>query len=131
MKPVIVHSAARAELDEAMAYYESRTKGLGLDLQSKVEEAVTKIQESPGSWPPHKHTGFRKCFVERFTFTVFYLEMVECIWVVAIAHGSRRPDYWKRRRRDYRAEHPAAPNAGIASRLTGGHHWPGIGEPGR
>jgi hypothetical protein len=26
---------------------------------------------------------------------------------------------------------PAAPNAGIASRLTIGHHWPGVGEPGR
>ena len=23
---------------------------------------------------------------------------------------------------------PAAPNAGIASRLTIGHHWPGVGE---
>jgi toxin ParE1/3/4 len=21
----------------------------------------------------------------------------ECIWVVAIAHGKRRPDYWRRR----------------------------------
>jgi len=24
-----------------------------------------------------------------------------------------------------------APNAGIASGLTIGHHWPGVGEPGR
>ena len=26
---------------------------------------------------------------------------------------------------------PAAPNARIAPRLTIGHHWPGVGEPGR
>jgi hypothetical protein len=26
---------------------------------------------------------------------------------------------------------PAAPNAGIASQLLIGHHWPGVGEPGR
>ena len=26
---------------------------------------------------------------------------------------------------------PAAPNAGIASGLTIGHHWPGVGEPER
>jgi hypothetical protein len=26
---------------------------------------------------------------------------------------------------------PAAPNAGIASRLTIDHHWPGVGEPER
>jgi len=26
---------------------------------------------------------------------------------------------------------PAAPNAGIAPRFAIGHHWPGVGEPGR
>jgi hypothetical protein len=26
---------------------------------------------------------------------------------------------------------PAAPNAGIASWLAIGRHWPGVGEPGR
>ena len=30
-----------------------------------------------------------------------------------------------------RSNKPAAPNAGIASRLTIGHHWPGVGEPER
>ena len=29
------------------------------------------------------------------------------------------------------AHQPAAGNAGIASRLTIGHHWPGVPEPGR
>lgn len=100
MKPVVIHSAARAELDEAMAFYESRASGLGIDLQSKVEAAVAKIQESPEMWPPHKRSGFRKYFVERFPFMVFYMELVDCIWVAAIAHGSRRPDYWRRRRRE-------------------------------
>jgi hypothetical protein len=26
---------------------------------------------------------------------------------------------------------PVPPNAGIAFRMTIGHHWPGVGEPGR
>lgn len=34
MKPVIIHSQARAELEEAMAFYEQQRAGLGLDLQS-------------------------------------------------------------------------------------------------
>jgi hypothetical protein len=29
------------------------------------------------------------------------------------------------------ANKPAAPNAGIASQLTIGDRWPGVGEPGR
>ncbi len=97
MKPAVIHSEARAELEAAISFYESRARGLGLDLQVKVESAVRAIQKSPESWPPHKRSGFRKYFVERFPFIVFYLELTECIWIVAVAHGSRRPGYWRQR----------------------------------
>jgi toxin ParE1/3/4 len=100
VKPVVVHSAARAELDEAMGFYESRASGLGLDLETKVVKAVAAIQRHPESWPRHKDTAFRKFFVERFPFTVFYLDLADRIWIVAVAHGSRRPDYWHRRTRN-------------------------------
>lgn len=83
-----------------MGFYESRTRGLGLDLGTRIEQSVAAIQRSPESWPPHKSTGFRKYFVERFPFTIFYMELPECIWIVAIAHGSRRPDFWRSRRRE-------------------------------
>ncbi|MBE7499823.1 MAG: type II toxin-antitoxin system RelE/ParE family toxin [Verrucomicrobiales bacterium] len=94
MKPALIHSQARAELDAAISFYESRAAGLGLDLQAKVEDGVRAIQRSPESWPPHKQTGFRKYFVERFPYTLYYLEMPDCIWIAAVAHGSRRPGYW-------------------------------------
>ena len=84
-----------------MAFYEIRAKGLGLSLQAKVEEAVAAIRLNPESWPPHRRTGFRKYFVNRFPFTVFYMDVPNCIWIAAIAHESRRPDYWKRRRRQF------------------------------
>lgn len=98
MKPVVVHRAARTELDEAMGFYESRASGLGLDLEAKVERAVVAIQRNPESWPRHKRTAFRKILVERFPFTIFYLDLPDSIWIVAVAHGSRRPDYWSRRK---------------------------------
>ncbi|MBI2927838.1 MAG: type II toxin-antitoxin system RelE/ParE family toxin [Verrucomicrobia bacterium] len=97
MKPVVIHSAARAELDEDVGFYERRAEGLGLDLLAKVEAAILKIQEAPQAWPPHKRTGFRKYHVERFPYLVFYLEMEDQIWIAAIAHGSRRPGYWMTR----------------------------------
>lgn len=98
MKPVIIHSEARAELDDAITFYESRATGLGLDLLAKVEDSIDRIQQSPEAWPPHKRSGFRKYFTERFPFIVYYMELADCIWIAAIAHGSRRPDYWKRRK---------------------------------
>jgi toxin ParE1/3/4 len=100
VKAVVIHGAARAELDDAMKFYENRAKGLGLDLQSRVERAVVEIQRNPHAWPPHKHLGVRKYFTERFPFTIFYMDLPDCIWIVAIAHGSRLPDYWSKRRRE-------------------------------
>jgi len=97
VKRVLFHSAARAELDEAMAFYERRCKGLGLDLEKNVAQAVLAIQRSPESWPTLLRTKFQKYFVERFPFTVFYLDLPDRIWIVAIAHASRRPGYWDRR----------------------------------
>jgi toxin ParE1/3/4 len=89
---------ARTELDEAIGYYEQQRAGLGLDLQSEVQQAVRKIQENPQAGSPYKTTEFRHYVVQRFPYVVYYIELEEAIWVMAIAHGKRRPGYWRRRR---------------------------------
>lgn len=98
MKPIRFHQSAIAELDEAIAYYEEQRVGLGLDLNTEVERAVNRIQENPAIGAHHKNTQFQFSLVRRFPFVVFYRELDETIWIVAIAHGKRRPDYWSRRR---------------------------------
>jgi toxin ParE1/3/4 len=97
VKPVIIHSEAIEELDEAVAYYEDQKAGLGLDFLMEVEQALGKIQQNPNLGSVYKVTGLRRYVIQRFPFLVFYAELEECIWVVAIAHGKRRPDYWRRR----------------------------------
>jgi len=97
VKLVIIHQEARAELDAGMAYYESKRKGLGLEFRAEVQRAIVAIQSTPQMWPPYKKTDFRKFQVHRFPFLVFYLELPEVIWIATIAHGSRRPGYWKTR----------------------------------
>jgi toxin ParE1/3/4 len=39
----------------------------------------------------------RKLQIEQFPFSLLYVERADYIWVVAIAHGSRKPGYWKDR----------------------------------
>ena len=97
MRPLVFHSAAKAELDDAMTYYERCAQGLGLDLQNEVERASRRLQKNPEHSPPHKRSGFRKCFIKRFRFTIFFMELPTAIWIAAIAHQSRRPDYWRSR----------------------------------
>jgi toxin ParE1/3/4 len=97
VKPVIVHPLARTEWDKGIAYYEAQTPGLGLDFLAKVEEAFLKIQQHPQMWPPHTDPRFRKYVLERFPYLIFYWEQTDNIWIVAIAHAKRRPDFWMRR----------------------------------
>lgn len=98
MKPVIIHRKARAELDEAIAYYEQQRAGLGLALQSAVEQVTRRIQQNPQIGAPYKTTELRHYILQRFPYVIFYAELEEAIWVVAIAHGRRRPDYWRKRK---------------------------------
>jgi toxin ParE1/3/4 len=98
VKPVIVHPQAKAELNHAVGYYEYRIPGLGLAFLTKVEHAIQKIQQSPQTWPRHLEPQFRKYTLERFPYLIFYMERLEDIWIVAIAHAKRHPHYWKTRR---------------------------------
>lgn len=97
MKPIIIHSEARAELDGAIAYYEEQKTGLGLDFLSEVERTVSKIQQNPNLGASYKTTGLRRYVMQRFPFLIFYREFEEIIWIVAIAHSNRRPNYWRQR----------------------------------
>jgi hypothetical protein len=71
MKPVVIHRLARAELDEAMAYYEHQQRGLGLDLQAEIEQAVSLIQANPGLGSPYKATDFRHWVLKRFPYVIY------------------------------------------------------------
>ena len=98
MKQVIVHSKARKELNRAIGYYERQKRGLGLDLLGEVEETIFRIQADPWIGSPYKETEFRYLLVPRFPYVIYYTDFPEGLWVVAIAHGRRKPGYWRRRK---------------------------------
>lgn len=100
MKPIIIHTEAIAELDGAIAYYDKQKVGLGLDLLVEVEQAIGSIQQNPNLGAVHnvkKVTGVRRYVLQRFPFLIFYAELETLIWIVAIAHGKRKPNYWMQR----------------------------------
>ena len=97
MKPIIIHSEAIAELDDAIAYYDDQKIGLGLIFLAAVEYATDKIQQNPNLAAIYNATGLRRYVIQRFPFVIFYEELEECLWIVAIAHGKRKPNYWRQR----------------------------------
>jgi toxin ParE1/3/4 len=93
VKFIVIHTEARKELDAAIGYYEAQKVDLGLDLLSEVEKVILKIQQNPNLGTPHKIEGIRRYAIQRFPYLIFYTELEEVIWVIAIAHSKRKPNY--------------------------------------
>jgi toxin ParE1/3/4 len=54
------------------------------------------LMAAPDRWPAGEH-GSRKFVLRRFPFAIFHRQRQAVIQVLAIAHGHRRPSYWKDR----------------------------------
>jgi len=96
MKRIIVYREAELELWQAVDYYEAKLGGLGLDLEQEVRRALADIQEAPDRWPTRRY-GTRWHLLHRFPYAIHYLELQDAIWIVAVAHTSRIPYYWRKR----------------------------------
>ena len=96
MKSILFHPAAEAEFDNSIEFYNQRQIGLGLDFEKEVLRALCSIIDAPERSPKYK-LGLRKYILRRFPFVIYYLNKSHYIWIVAIAHGARKPDYWKKR----------------------------------
>ena len=92
----MIHRDAEIELAAEVSYYEGKLEGLGLDFQAEAEAAVNSIRVAPDRWPIGK-LDTRRCLLHRFPFSVVYIDLPDHIWIVAFAHGSRKPYYWKHR----------------------------------
>jgi len=100
-KPVRFEDDAEAELRAAVARYEGERRGLGAALLAEVQRVLDLIEEFPGAGAkvPHVRTRHetRRVPLRRFPFIVVYRERREELQVVAFAHTSRKPGYWRSR----------------------------------
>lgn len=97
MKAASFHEAAEAELREALDYYAEQRPGLDGELRREFEAALQRIRENPQIYPLEGDDGVRYCPLRRFPYTLVFVDMDDEIWIAAVAHQRRRPDYWARR----------------------------------
>ena len=98
MRSYRFHPLAVAELYESAAYYQEISPDLGDDFRVKIEQSVTKIRLNPLIHPLHGRKGFRKCFVKRFPYAIYFRVIDDLIFISAISHQSRRRNYWIHRK---------------------------------
>jgi toxin ParE1/3/4 len=100
VKPVVIRAEAEAEVHTAIAYYESRREGLGREFRQELERAFERIGRFPQAFAALDAHGTRKHRLQRFPYTIYYVELDQTIWIAAVAHQKRRPGYWSGRSHD-------------------------------
>ena len=101
MKRLSIDPAAEEELRAVVTWYEMQRQGLGAQFFTEVGRLLELILQHPGigSLVPRVRAayGARRVLLRHFPYFVVYRERSEDIHVIAIAHTSRKPGYWRHR----------------------------------
>ena len=90
------HLEASAEYEADIRFYRKRQPGLQHRFVTAVEEAIGRILEHPDRWRMIE-PEIRRCLTRKFPYSVIYSVQGDTIFIIAVAHGSREPGYWKHR----------------------------------
>lgn len=88
--------AANDELNDACDWFERQQSGLGDRFRSDVREATRLIAGSPLLFPVELE-DVRRYVMVRFSYTLRYVLRGDEVWIMAVSHQHRRPDYWVER----------------------------------
>jgi len=95
-KRVEYHQGAIADIKSAVAWYQKRSHKAALDFIEELDRATQTIREAPERWPTGKNDT-RRFLLWRFPFAIIYSDEESTITIWAVAHASRRPEYWTQR----------------------------------
>ncbi|MDC0274256.1 MAG: type II toxin-antitoxin system RelE/ParE family toxin [Planctomycetaceae bacterium] len=97
MTAVNFHNQAASEIKEIYHWYASRDAKAALVLNDAIEEATQRIANDPLSHEVETK-GFHWVRVRKFPYRLIY-EIVDerRVLILAVAHTSRKPRYWKDR----------------------------------
>jgi hypothetical protein len=94
---VELHPQADAELAAEVEFYDDRQRGLGERFYREVLACLDWIVKNPTL--PRLRKNHRRVNLKAFPFYVAYNVESDRIWVLAVAHGHRKPGYWLDRTR--------------------------------
>lgn len=93
-----LHPEASQDIDNAAAYYQKQAgNALSQAFLSEFESSVERLLRYPllGSmWRKDK----RRFIMSRFPYAIIYTATVNELRIYAVAHQSRHPAYWRRRK---------------------------------
>lgn len=95
-RPVRLHPAALRDTDEAAAWYAERSLRAAQRFLDELDQLIDAIAESPERFPI-VDAEIRRALFRRFPYYIAFLLDATGVVVVAVAHGRRRPRFWRNR----------------------------------
>jgi plasmid stabilization system protein ParE len=92
-------SFAQEEIEYYLRRYEAESPGLGDRLWQDIQSAAAIISEHPeiGEFVRRTRALVRRIPLRHFPFFLIYRRQGDCLEIVALAHTSRKPYYWRSR----------------------------------
>ncbi|MDE2377476.1 type II toxin-antitoxin system RelE/ParE family toxin [Bradyrhizobium sp.] len=96
MARILFTQAARADLAEAVRWYDAHAPHVVPQFRDALRAALIRIAENPRQFPPALKTT-RRALLRRFPYILVFRETHDAVYVVAVFHTSRDPLIWQRR----------------------------------
>ncbi len=90
---ILFSAYAKRELEDAAHYLGLEFEGLGEIFKSDVRSAAERIARHPVAWPIERG-DIRKCLLHKFPYKLLYSIEDDHVFIIAVAHQHRKPDYW-------------------------------------
>lgn len=84
---------AQQEVDEAVAWFEERAEGKGLEFLDELDRVVRLVKTFPFA-SPQIEPEIRRCLFARFPYSLVYGVDADIIVIIAVANTHRVPHYW-------------------------------------
>jgi len=92
-------TAAKSDVADAIAYYNSEEPGLGSQFAAEVRKTIERILQFPNAWTSLSKR-VRRCQVNRFPYAVFCSLKNDIVVVIVVLHNHREPRTWQTRVED-------------------------------
>ena len=97
MLAVVFHAEAEGEIMEAALFYNERVARLGVDFLDEIDQGIGAILDQP-TLLRAVDEDIRRYLIKRFPYAIMYRIELNNIRILAVAHHSRSPGYWKHRK---------------------------------
>jgi plasmid stabilization system protein ParE len=88
--------AALEDAESAAEWYGQRSATAARGFAEEIDAAVAAIERLPNAWPAYDQ-GTHRYLLRRYPFSIIYRIEPKRILIIAVAHGHRRPAYWRAR----------------------------------